>query len=80
MRDDLESLCYLLFYLHSGKLLWQEFTNECDILNAKLELINTTKYPSILLDLLKYARSLNYDEYPKYYFIINNIKRQIELL
>jgi serine/threonine protein kinase len=80
MRDDLESVCYLLFYLHSGKLLWQEFTNECDILNAKIEIINNIKYPSILLDLLKYARNLNYNEYPKYYWIINNMKTQFELL
>lgn len=79
-RDDLESLSYMLFYFLSGSLPWNTDTDENEILKKKIDLINSNRYPSFLLDLLRYIRSLEYEEKPNYYLIMDNFKREIELL
>jgi len=81
-RDDLESLCYILFYLCSGFLPWENVSNEKEIVLLKYNIINENKYgyPSLLIDLLKYIRSMEFEEKPNYYLIIDNFKREIETL
>jgi serine/threonine protein kinase len=79
-RDDLESLGYMLLYFLSDKLPWNNDIEEEEIIRKKTEIINNMKYPIILLDLLRYVRSLEYEEKPNYYLIMDNFKREIELL
>jgi serine/threonine protein kinase len=80
-RDDLESLFYMLIYFYTGVLPWNNITNEETIILFKNELLNNNNnYPMVLLDFLKYARSMEYEEKPNYYLIIDNFKREIEIL
>jgi serine/threonine protein kinase len=81
-RDDLESLFYLLLYLCSGTLPWSNITNEKEIIVLKYNIINEDKneYPKILIDSLKYVRTMEFEEKPNYYLIIDNFKREIEVL
>jgi serine/threonine protein kinase len=79
-RDDLESVSYMLFYFFSGILPWNNDTEENEIVRKKIEIINNNQYPDVLLDLLRYVRLLDYEEKPNYYLIIDNFKREIELL
>lgn len=81
-RDDMESLCYLLLYLCSGFLPWSNISNENEIVILKYNIINDAnyEYPKIFIELLKYVRSMEFEEKPNYYLIIDNFKREIELL
>jgi len=81
-RDDMESFCYLLLYLCSGDLPWSHINNENEIILLKYGIINYNKieYPQIFINLLKYVRSMEFEEKPNYYLIIDNFKREIELL
>lgn len=79
-RDDLESVGYMLLYFISEKLPWNNDNDENVIIKKKIEIIDNTVYPYILLDLLRYTRSLEYEEKPNYYLIIDKFKREIELL
>ena len=78
-RDDLESLGYMLIYFYTGELPWNEKINEDEIITLKNEILNNT-YPQVLLDFLKLIRSMDFEEKPNYYLIINNFKREIELM
>jgi serine/threonine protein kinase len=79
-RDDLESLCYMLLYFLNGSLPWNNITDENIVINLKYEIINDNRYPIVILDLLKYVRTMEYEEKPNYYLIIDNFKREIEIL
>ena len=79
-RDDLESLGYILLYFLCEKLPWNNEINEDEIIKKKLKIITDDNYPLVILDYLKYIRSLTYEEKPNYYLIIDNFKREIELL
>jgi serine/threonine protein kinase len=79
-RDDLESLCYMLFYFYKGYLPWNNEIDENIIIVLKQELLKDNSYPDVLLDFLKYIRSMEYEEKPNYFLIIDNFKREIELL
>jgi serine/threonine protein kinase len=79
-RDDLESLGYMLLYFISDNLPWNNESDENEIIKKKLEILNNNRYPHILLDFLRYVRSLEYEEKPNYYLIIDNFKREIDLL
>jgi serine/threonine protein kinase len=80
-RDDLESLCYMLIYFYTGFLPWNNISDEQTILRLKNEILNNdTLYPLVLLDFLRYSRTMEYEEKPNYYLIIDNFKREIELL
>ena len=78
-RDDLESLGYMLIYFYTGSLPWNTISDEEIIINMKYNIINYD-YPSVLLDFLTYVRSMKFEETPNYYSIIDNFKREIELL
>ena len=79
-RDDLESLGYMLLYFISENLPWNNDTNENEIVKKKQEILNNEKYPRVLLDFLIYSRYLEYEETPNYNLIIDNFKREIEIL
>lgn len=77
-RDDLESLCYMLIYFYSGNLSWRHIADETSILTEKINFIQnmtTNQYPTILINLLSYVRSIKYDETPNYDLIINYLER-----
>jgi casein kinase 1 epsilon len=79
-RDDLESICYMLIYFYMGSLPWNTVSNEQTIINLKNEILNNNKIPLVLLDFLRYSRSMEYEEKPNYYLIIDNFRREIEIL
>ena len=55
-RDDLESLGYMLIYLHLGKLPWST-----DIIKSKMQY-----EPTVFADYLRYVRALEFNETPDY--------------
>jgi serine/threonine protein kinase len=79
-RDDLESLCYMLIYFYIGSLPWNNVSDEETIISLKNEILNNDDIPVVLLDFLKYCRTMEYEEKPNYYLIIDNFKREIEIL
>ena len=79
-RDDLESIGYMLLYFYSGDLPWNYETDEYKIINLKNQILNDEKYPKVLLDFLKLIRDMNFEETPNYSLIIDNFKREIELM
>lgn len=80
-RDDLESLCYMLMYFYTGNLPWNNVPDEETIMRLKNDILNNdNNYPFVLIDFLRYCRSMEYEEKPNYYLIIDNFKREIEIL
>jgi len=80
-RDDLESLCYILIYFYTGNLPWNNVSDDQTIVMLKNEILNNgNSYPLVLTDFLRYIRSMEYEEKPNYYLIIDNFKREIEIL
>lgn len=79
-RDDLESLGYILIYFYMGFLPWNDVLDEDTIINLKNEILNYNIYPLVLLDFLRYSRMMKYEEKPNYYLIIDNFKKEIEIL
>jgi len=79
-KDDLESLSYMLIYFNTGILPWNNTSNEETIIKLKNDILKDNIYPSVLLDFLKYSRNLEYEETPNYYLVIDNFKRELELL
>lgn len=81
-RDDMESLGYMLVFFYLGTLPWQELTSEnIDIIQKlKQDITSNDKIPQILVNYIKYVRSLEYEEKPNYFLIIDNFKRELEIL
>jgi len=80
-RDDLESLCYMLIYFYTGNLPWNDVSDDQTIIMLKNDILNNGNiYPLVLTDFLRYSRSMEYEEKPNYYLIIDNFKREIEIL
>ena len=79
-RDDLESLAYILIYFYMGFLPWNNISDEEKIIDFKNDILKDKRYPFILLEFLRYSRTMEYEEKPNYYLIIDNFKREIELL
>jgi serine/threonine protein kinase len=77
-RDDLESLGYMLLYFYMGALPWSNILDNNNIIFLKNKILTDTTYPSVILDMLRYSRSLEYEEKPNYYLLIDNFKREIE--
>ena len=77
-RDDLESLGYMLIYFYLGELPWN--TNSELTQKIKQKIIENDKLPKVLINYIKYIRSLQYDEKPNYIIIIGNFKTELELL
>jgi serine/threonine protein kinase len=81
-RDDMESLGYMLVFFYLGTLPWQEFTSEnIDMIKkSKEDITSNDKLPQILVNYIKYVRSLEYEEKPNYFLIIDNFKRELEIM
>jgi len=79
-RDDLESLTYMLLYFFLGSLPWNYEKDENIVINLKINILNDGRYPDVLLNFLKYIRSLEYEEKPNYHLIIDNFKRELEII
>jgi casein kinase I family protein HRR25 len=77
-RDDLESLGYMLLYFYMGVLPWSNTLDNNNIIFLKNKILTDTTYPSVILDMLRYSRSLEYEEKPNYHLLIDNFKREIE--
>ena len=80
-RDDLESLGYMLIYIYTGKLKWQnvdiyknfEKSNSL-IMKAKLNLEKLYDLPDIFFIFFKYVRKLDFQEMPDYLFLIKTFQ------
>ena len=81
-RDDMESLGYMLAFLYLGTLPWQQekVKNDDIIKKLKQNITSNDKLPEILVNYIKYVRSLEYEEKPNYFLIIDNFKRELEIL
>jgi serine/threonine protein kinase len=79
-RDDLESLGYMLIYFYLGELPWKNEIIENKIMEQKFQILNNHTYPQVLLDFFKLVRSLEFEEEPNYYLIIENFRREIEIM
>lgn len=79
-RDDLESLSYMLMYFYTGWLPWNNIFNDFEIIDLKINISTSERYPTILLELLNYSRDLKYNETPNYSYIIDKFNKEIEIL
>ena len=86
-KDDLESVGYMLIYFYLGCLSWQdisELTHKGDIndtiKNLKLTVIERGNLPEVLTRYIKYIGNLRFEESPNYNFIIDNFKKEIEII
>lgn len=81
-RDDLESLGYMLIYFYLGILPWQEtiLNEDINIIKKKQVITEKDNIPLVLINYMKYVRSLEYEENPNYILIMDNLKRELELL
>ena len=78
-RDDLESLGYMLFYFYLGNLKWNNYNiDNSEIIFLKETLLTDNKYPEVLINYMKYIRSLEFDETPNYSIIIDSFKREMD--
>lgn len=75
-RDDLESLGYMLIYLHRGKLPWGECVDHKLIISKKMWVLDESHIPVVLIGYLRYVRALRFNETPDYKFLFDfmNIK------
>jgi serine/threonine protein kinase len=69
-RDDLESFVYTLLFLSFGNLPWtyQPNTSREEMMKQKIELVEnqTPDIPSILIEILKCVRNLEFKQRPFY--------------
>ncbi|NDC95952.1 hypothetical protein EB118_21450, partial [bacterium] len=86
-KDDLESIGYILVYLYKGKLPWQSIKHKDKyeryrLVGDKKENITEEELcdgmPKEFLVLMKYARSLDFDEKPHYSSLIRMFKKLYE--
>lgn len=68
MRDDMESLAYMLIYLYFGKLKWQDIkiSNNEFMKKMKSEIYKDNKIPNVLLKYLEKIKILKFDDKPNY--------------
>ena len=78
-RDDLESLGYMLLYLHTNKLEWNPdlLVKKDDYIYLKEMLTKDETIPKILIDFLIIVRNLEFDEMPKYSKLSEMFEKEI---
>jgi serine/threonine protein kinase len=83
-RDDLESLGYMLIYLSTGKLKWQDYDSKLVDINKnkiisqmKMEIIENKDIPEIFISYLKYVRSLGFNQIPDYTILLETFNEKI---
>jgi hypothetical protein len=72
----------MLAFFYLGTLPWQELTSE-NIGNTKQlkkDITSNNKLPEILVNYIKHVRCLEYEEKPNYFLIIDNFKRELEIM
>lgn len=80
-RDDIESIFYLFIYLYNNNYLpWRDFKGTFKQMVIQRLQLKVTKslfkmIPPIMEDCLKYVLLLNYDEEPKYDYLIEELKK-----
>jgi serine/threonine protein kinase len=83
-RDDLESLGYMLTYFSLGNLPWREINflenKDVDIIQLKREINDTIVVPTILKEYMRYVKTLNFEEEPKYELLVNTFRNEIDKL
>jgi casein kinase I family protein HRR25 len=79
-RDDLESLGYMLIYFYLGELEWQktDSINHDLIKEMKTNIIYNTKIPPILIEYIKFVRTIEFEETPFYHILFEMLKREID--
>jgi casein kinase I homolog HRR25 len=79
-RDDLESLGYMLIYFYLGMLEWQKIdsTNHELIKTMKTNVIYNTKIPPILIEYIKFVRTIDFEEKPYYHTLFEVFKNEID--
>jgi serine/threonine protein kinase len=79
-RDDLESLGYMLIYFYLGELEWQKIdsTNHELIKTIKTNIIHNTKIPHILIEYIKFVRTIDFEEKPYYHTLFEVFKNEID--
>ena len=79
-RDDLESLGYMLIYFYLGMLEWQKIdsTNNELIKTMKTNVIYNTKIPPILIEYIKFVRTIDFEEKPYYHTLFEVFKNEID--
>lgn len=79
-RDDLESLGYMLIYFYLGQLEWQKIdsTNHELIKIMKTNVIYNTKIPPILIEYIKFVRTIDFEEKPYYHTLFDVFKNEID--
>lgn len=93
-RDDIESIFYLLIYLYNGNYLpWRDFRGtfkqmvvqrlQLKVTKSLFKMIPCTLQSNnnleCLEECLKYVLLLNFDEEPKYDYLINELKQAYTL-
>ena len=84
-RDDIESLGYVIVYLLLGQLPWQHPVNsDDDIAHMKSNenIWNTLNDQSVsknIIEFLKYARNLEYEDKPDYEYLIELLQKSSSL-
>jgi serine/threonine protein kinase len=79
-RDDLESLMYVLIFISTKELIWENIRNVDNIKKKKELLTNNILIPGIidnLILILKYIKQLAFEEIPDYKFIETLLKKDI---
>ena len=81
-RDDLESLGYMLIYFYLGELEWQktDSINHDLIKEMKTNIIYNTKIPPILIEYIKFVRTIEFEETPFYNILFEMLKREIIII
>ena len=82
-RDDMESLGYMMLYFYLGELSWQDLIvgSNKDIdeeIKYKKKNLKIESLPEVLVNYMKYIKSMEFTEKPNYFLIIDNFKRAIE--
>jgi len=79
-RDDLESLGYMLIYFYLGMLEWQKIdsTNHELIKIMKTNVIYNTEIPPILIEYIKFVRTIDFEEKPYYHTLFDVFKNEID--
>jgi serine/threonine protein kinase len=79
-RDDLESLGYMLVYFYLGSLEWEgnNFLKSEEYIYLKNKITENMTVPEVLVNYIKYVRSLEFEEKPNYELLMDYFKRELE--
>ena len=74
-RDDLESCVYIMMYLYFNRNLeWFNKKNINEIIELKQNIVDNTRVPIFIRNILSYVRQLTFDETPNYAHIVSLFK------